>query len=225
MDLADLRAEGARLIAAARAESDRILREARSEAARLRASTIEQARAEGLEAGRAAGIEEGRAAGEAAARADVEASHAERLQAITAAWTRMLDEADAARTALMRDARRETIRLALGIASRVLRAELDANPELVTAQLEGALELIGDATSMAIACSERDQTILEHAMPELLDRLRRSTATSFIVDPALERGDVVLRVAGGTVDASIATQLDRIVEALLPGAGGEEAIP
>jgi flagellar biosynthesis/type III secretory pathway protein FliH len=64
-------------------------------------------------------------------------------------------------------------------------------------------------------------------MPVLLERLGHTTEVTFAVDAALERGDIIVRMADGGVDASLATQLDRLCDALLPssGAGGREPLP
>ncbi len=219
MDLADLRAEGERLVVAARTESDRILREARAEAARLRAKAIEEGKVEGLALGRTEGLEAGRAEGTASAYDEVRANFAERLQGLESAWTVAAGRWDAERESLMREARQQTLQLALGIAKRVLRRAIAADPTLATTQLEAALQLLGQATSIAVACSQSDHDLLRQELPRVLERLGSASDVTFTTDPALEPGDIIVRVAEGSVDGRLTTQLDRIADALMPQVG------
>lgn len=226
LELRDMRTEADRLLREARVESERTLREARAEAARIRAQALEDGRAEGIERGIEDGLTQGRAQGEATAHDEVRASFSERLAALESAWTSAITHWQASREALMREARRGTIALALGIASRIVRRSVEANPELVAAQLEAALELLGKATGVMVQCSQSDRALLGDMLPTIVERLGVAPDVTFVVDESLGAGDIVVRVAEGGVDSSLSTQLDRLAEALLPGREpGHEAIP
>jgi len=220
LDFADFRNEAARILAAAQAESERMLRDARADAARIRAEAVAQGREEGLATSREEGLAEGRAEGEAAGRTQAVAEHSAMLSELAAQWTASLGQWDISRVELMRDARRGLLRLALGIASRVVHRAVQADPELAVTQLEGALGLLGKATSVQVVCSNADLALLTEHMPALLERLGATPDVTFSADPAMAQGGVIVRVAEGAIDATIETQLDRIAETLLPGTTG-----
>lgn len=220
MELADLKEEGERLIAAARLESERLLREARIESTRLRAEAVDAGRAEGLEEGRREGEALGRAEGEAAAREEALRERSTQLDDLAGRWNDALDRWESLREQILRASREETLRLAIAIAERVVRRAVAARPESAVERLEGALELLGRAAAVTVACAPGDRELLAEAMPALVERLGRTLELTFVADAELARGDVVVRVAEGAVDASLATQIDRIAEALLPGGPG-----
>jgi flagellar assembly protein FliH len=223
MDLADFKAEGLRLLAEARAESERLLREARIAAAKVRSDAAESGRAEGFAAGREEGFALGREEGAAAARSEVAAAYRAELAELAERWNAALGRWEEARSRLFREARAETIRLSLAIAERIVRRAVAADPSLVVERLDGALELLGAATSVTVACRPEDRALLAASMPTLAERLGRTVDCAFVEDPELAPGDVIVRVPEGSVDASLAAQLDRLADALLPGdaaAGG-----
>lgn len=224
MDLADFKAEGARLLAEARAESEALLREARLAAAKVRSDAAEAGRAEGLAAGREEGLALGREEGERAARAEVAAAYGAELAELAERWNAALGRWEEGRTHLLREARADAIRLSLAIAERVVRRAVAADPSLVVDRLEGALELLGAATSITVLCRPEERAILAAALPALAERLGRAIDCGFLEDPTLAPGDVVVRVPEGSVDASLAAQLDRLTEALLPGVAGRERL-
>jgi flagellar assembly protein FliH len=225
MDLADFKAEAARLLAEAQGERDRILREARVEAARLRAQEAEAGRQEGFEIGRAEGTARGKAEIEEAARELARQEHSARLAALSDSWEQSLAHWEVSREALEREARRHLLRLALGIASRVVQRVVEADPDVALQQLEGALELLGKATAVTMVCSPDDRQHLEEHLPRVLERLGSTVNVTFIADPSVAAGGALIRVAEGGIDATIETQLDRIAHALIPGGEGRQEIP
>ncbi len=216
-DLADFKAEAERILTSARIESERTLREAKTEAVRLRAEASDKGRIEGMALSHDAGFAAGHAEGEALGRASMQAEYSTRLADLTTNWTDSLQHWDVSREAILREARRGVLRLALGIASRVVQRVVAADPDVVLGQLEGALELLGKATAVTVSCSLADKALLEENLPRVLERLGATIDATFVADPEMLRGGVVVRVAEGGVDATLATQLDRIAEALMPG--------
>ena len=95
-----------------------------------------------------------------------------------------------------------------------------ADPDIAAGQLEMALELLGKATAVTVSCSSEDRELLEANLPLVLERLGTTLDVTFVTDPEISQGGVIVRVAEGGVDATIETQMDRIAEALLPVAPG-----
>jgi len=61
-----------------------------------------------------------------------------------------------------------------------------------------------------------DRGAIDEALPGLLARYSQAQHIEVVDDASLGRGSVVARLAGGEIDATIGTQLVRLVEALVP---------
>ncbi len=219
-ELADYRAEAHRLITEARAEADRLVREARNEAQRIRTEAADKGRIEGMASSREEGFALGKSEGEALGRKEAQAAYSDRLGLLADHWQESLALWEVSRDALMREARRGVLQLALGIASRVVQRMIRADPDIALGQLEMAIELLGKATAVTVACSVEDRELLEANLPLIVERLGSTLDVTFVSDPSISQGGVIVRVAEGGVDATIETQMDRIAEALLPAAPG-----
>ena len=222
LDLGDLMRQGERIKAAARAEADRIAAAARDERARIVAGAEEEGREQGHEQGVAAGQAEGLAAG----RAEAVGEWKRRLEKLEHAWAAALASFDASRQQMLREARAEIVHLAAILAERIAKRAVALNEAAAADQLAAILTLITRPTRLVIFVHPDDEPIVREALPALAARLSPGTDAEFATDSSLDRGSCVARTpAGGEIDASIATQIDRIVEAMLPGGGnGQWAI-
>jgi flagellar biosynthesis/type III secretory pathway protein FliH len=224
LDLGDLVRQGEALKAKARAEADRIVAEAKAERARLVAGAAEEGRKEGL----ARGLEEGRRQGEASGRAEALAAAAEALKKLDARWSAALAEFEGARETMLLGARQDVLRLALAAAEMVTKRAIALRPEAAADQLAAVLGLIMRPTRLTVSVHPDDAALVREALPGLTERFAAAAHAEVAADAGLERGSCVARTGtGGVIDASVRTQLERIVEALLPGvravdeAGGE----
>ncbi len=164
-ELADYKAEAARLLAEARAESERLVREARSESQRIRTEAADKGRKEGMASSREEGFAIGKAEGEALGRKEAQSAYAERLGILGDQWQQSLQLWEVSRDALMREARKGVLQLSIGIASRIIQRMIRADPDIAAGQLEMALELLGKATSVNVSCSLEDRELLEANLP------------------------------------------------------------
>lgn len=212
LDLGDLARQGEALVAAARAEAARLVALGRAERDRLVAGAAEQGRregfAQGLEEGRRAGREEGRAAA-------LEESRA-RLSELDAAWTRALEEFSGVRDRLLSEARRDVLELAIRLAGMVTKRAIAAEPASVADQLEAVLGVLARPTRLVIEVNPDDLPLVMEALPTLAERYRLATHVETVGEASLSRGSVVARLpSGGSIDATIETQLERIAASLL----------
>ena len=234
LDLGDLARQGETILARARARAAQVEAEARVERARI----IEGAREEGFAAGLAKGLEQGRSEGREQGYAAALAERREALAGLEAQWLKTVEGLSADRDRLLADARRDVLVLATRIARMVTHRQVEANPGVVTEQLAAVLELVMRPSRVQIALNPADRGIAEAALPELARRFSNATHIELTEDAGLTRGSCVARLAdggangtpGGLIDASIETQLERIVSALIPmeravepagGSGGE----
>lgn len=217
LNLSDLAAQGQALCQQARLEAERILAQARAERERQIAGAAE----EGRRAGYQAGLEEGRRAGEQAGRQAALEEFRLRLEQLERAWTAALERFERDRETLLHDALGDMLRLAAIAAEMITKRVVQLEPDRVVDQLAAVLAQVARATRLVVAVHPDDLPLVQEALPGLARRCVAAEHVELTGDPALARGSCVARSANGTVDASIATQLARIVEVLLPGGGAK----
>ncbi|MBO6512825.1 MAG: hypothetical protein JJ974_02520 [Phycisphaerales bacterium] len=219
MDLGDLQKRGEAVIAAAQEEAARILKEATEERERLVSDASETGHEEGYKAGFAKGQEAGTIEGTQQA----EIEHTQRLESLASNWSSALEQWDTDRIDLMINARNEVIELAAHIASRVIKRTIDLDPEVVVDQLEVVLETLVTPTDIRIKTHPSDTELLKRVMPAMIQQCSACNHAELAEDDALTPGScVVTTKGGGTIDASISTQLNRIVATLLPAHRGPD---
>jgi len=216
LDLGDLYRQGQLLVQQAKERAEAIVDEAEAERERLITGATELGRvagfAKGSVEGRAAGFIEGQAAGLAERR--------EALCKIEAGWKEVLGHVVGERERLLADARRDVIRLAATMAEKVTKRAIELDERIVVAQLEAVLGLVLRSSRLVVTVHPADRQLVADALPGLLPSFQAVQHAELAEDATLERGSCKARISetmGGEIDASIRTQLDRIVEALLPG--------
>lgn len=212
LDLGDLMRQGEVLKARARAEVDRILAEGREERRRLVEGAAEEGRRDGI----AKGLEEGRVKGEEEGRAALLAEFRPRLEALEKGWTEALAEFGARREELLTQARADVLALAAQVADMVTRRAVELNGGAAEAQLESALGLVAGATKLVVRVNPREKRTFAEALRELAGRFEAAEHAEVVPDDGLPPGScVIVTPAGGEIDASIQTQLERIVRAIV----------
>ena len=215
LDLGDLAAQGRRVIEAARERAVEILAEARREAEAMTAA--------GADAGRAQGHAEGLAAGHAEG---LKAGHAEAAEALRAAseplcasLKNQLEAWDAQRRVFEDTALHDVLQLGVALGTKVVHRQVQTDPAVVGDQVAAALRGVLESTDLRLRIHPEDRPLLAEILPDLLAGMAHLNHVELVDDPAVGRGGCAVDLPdGGGVDAAIDTQLDRIVEALLPGA-------
>ncbi len=228
VDLGDLMRQGERIRERAKAEAEQIVAAAKAEREKILLGAREQGHGEGFAKGRA----DGQAKGRDEALAQSIAERKAQFAAIEKNWTQALQQFAAQRDAMLQEARREVITLALEIARRVVRHEVEVDRALAERQLAGVLELLAFPTRLVVRINPRDRAVLERALPALLAKFPLAQHAELVEDAAVEPGGCLARTAGGGwIDARVQTMIDRVCEAVAPrmadfpaseGAAGEE---
>lgn len=213
LDLGDLVRQGEQIKARARAEADRILAEAQAERQRLIADAAEVGRQEGF----ARGVEEGRKQGEAAGRDAALGEWREKLIALESGWTQALAAFESERERMLLEAKQDIVELAATVARLVTKRAVTLDPGSVADQVAAVLALLTRPTRVVLAVNPADAPIVREALPSLAQRFTAAAHVEIATDEQVSRGGCIARTAGGTIDATIDTQLERIAEALLPG--------
>lgn len=213
MDLDDLRSRGEAIIAEASAHAQRVIANANTERQQLIATAhqegFEQGHSEGLAAGHAEGVE----SGGAEARAAESAAVADLIKG----WAGALNDLETNRDQLLREARTDVVRLAVQLATRVVRRSVDIDPRAVEPQMEAVLQAVARPTRLVMRVNPDDLAAAERAMPQMLERFASCEHAQITTDATIGRGSLVATTeGGGCIDASVEGQLERMVAELLP---------
>ncbi len=212
LDLSDLGEQAQRLLDNARAEAGQILVDAQQEAERLRAQAHEQGMAEGT----ARGEQEGAATGAANARTEIMNNLKPQLEQITESWEIALQAWEQQRNDMLLQAREDVLTFSFELASKVISRAVEHDPTIVQQQLEAALQLLNQPTALTIAVHPDDQQLVHEVLPKLLQRIGTCEHADVVTDASFARGGCAVRTQGGSVDATLETQLQRLAAALLP---------
>ena len=109
---------------------------------------------------------------------------------------------------------RSTVSLAAAIASRIVRQELQSQPEIAAGLIREALSLAAGAERITLHLSVTDHQILKGQVEKLTDSLSQLAPAQIVADDAIDPGGCRVVTEFGEVDQRIESQLQRIVEEL-----------
>jgi flagellar assembly protein FliH len=211
----DIEAEASQLVEDARRKSEAIIAEAQAAAAALR----ESARDDGYRRGHEQGVAEGQTAGQRQAIDE----QLQQLDAAMGALRGAVEEVLGAKQQLHADAVGEMVELAIAIARRVTKRQATFEPQVLVANLREALALVGRGRQLRIAIHPTQHDLLRQALPSLEVEWPALGEAQFVADATLSPGGCRVFTEHGQIDADLQSQLDRVVEGLMPPAAQEEA--
>ena len=221
LDLGDLRRQGEDLVAQARAKAAVILQEAQRE----REALVRTGHAEGFARGLQEGRTEGHSRGLEAGTSEAHGARKAELARIEAGWTAALSGFLGEREGLMASAREDLLRLAIEIARRATTRLLVSDPRVTGDLMSEAIASAARATRLVVCVHPDDELICRAVLPALMATFPECEHAEIRPDGALARGSVVVRTpAGGEVDASVSTRLDRIARALVPASDADAEV-
>jgi flagellar assembly protein FliH len=200
------------IVLRAREEADQILATARAEGEVLRT----QAHAHGMEQGRADGLERGRETGAAAGREAALAENRQKLLSLIDALSTAVQQLEHSRRELESQALSEVIALAVNIARRVTKLSGSFDPTVLTGNMSAAMKMAVHAADVRIAVNPAQKQTLVEALPELKLTWPNLEHVELIDDDTVLPGGCRVHTRGGTIDADLDTQLNRIAAELLP---------
>jgi flagellar assembly protein FliH len=210
--LGDIAVEAKGILERARRQAEQAVAAANAECDAIR----EQARKAGYEAGLVAGAEEG----QKAARQDAVKKFEQQLARAVRALAEALEQVSARKARALAEARQDLVRLALAVAEKVLRRELAADPAACVRTVEAAVELAGRASRLSVRVNPADLELVRSVAPQLAAQLTGEAEVEVVADEQVESGGCKLTAFRETaqpseIDATIATQLDRLAGELL----------
>ena len=106
------------------------------------------------------------------------------------------------------------IRLAVSIASRVIRREVERSPEITLTLVREALELAAGSADIQLRLHPGDLSALGPHVTQLAAELARLGKPEIVADASIEPGGCRIDTRHGAIDQQFAAQLARIEQEL-----------
>lgn len=161
-----------------------------------------------IENARLESFRQGEEAGRQKARSELEPLQRRLAQSI--------EELAGYRPRLRAEAEREVVELSLAIARRVLRRELHLDRDAILGLVKAAFEKVNLREVTQVRAHPAHVSVLRAH----LEALGAPEVVEIREDPSLEAGGVIVETARGSLDASLATQLDEIGRGLADALSG-----
>jgi len=187
------------------AEADRRLVQARIDAAHLVAeaqSSADEIRRQAAEAGCRSAMQE------------VERMVAEQTAPALAAVRQAAAELQNARQAWLSHWETAVVQLAAAMAAKIIRRELQRQPEITLALVREALELAAGSPNIRVRLHPDDHRALGAQVQSLIDAMSAVGEADVTADAAIAPGGCRVETRFGAIDQQIESQLQRIVEEL-----------
>ena len=103
--------------------------------------------------------------------------------------------------------------LALAIAQRIVREEIDKKADLVRTTVQAALKNMVNKRSITIYLHPADKDLLEKHQKEIVRQFRDIEELTLAANESISRGGCYIKTTGGDLDATIETQLEQMARA------------
>ena len=219
LHLDDIAHQANELRAAAEEQALTIIETATNERHRLISSAHDEGYAKGFEQGFADGLAQGKEQGAADARAE----SADTINAACSAWNTAIQAFETERDRVLSNAKLDCVRFAIELAERIVHRTVLVDPAVMEDVLDAAMKHVMQPASIDIRTDLASAVVLGDVVSAMKDRAGSDGAIRLHVDENFAIGSCVVTTPNGTeVDASIRTQLDRLVDVIMPSATERE---
>jgi flagellar assembly protein FliH len=156
----------------------------------------------------------GRSAAEQTAQRIFDEQMAEQLKSLIAALDRVVAETNDAKAAWLHRWEQSALAVAAAMAERIIRRELQREPEISLEWIREALQMAAGADDVTLCLHPADHTLLGSRARLLVQSLSGLAPTQVVADPAVSPGGCVVKTRHGRIDQQIESQLARIQEEL-----------
>jgi flagellar biosynthesis/type III secretory pathway protein FliH len=189
--------------------ADEYLETVRREAAKI----VQQAHVEAEQVRRQA-VAAGQAAAREEAQRELNERIAGRLNSFVAALERLVAETNEAKADWLRRWEQSAVAVAAAIAERIIRREIQHQPEISLELVREALQLAAGASEVTLHLNPSDYELLGGQADALAKSLGRLAPTNVVADDAVSAGGCVVQTRLGRIDQQIESQLARIQQEL-----------
>ena len=136
----------------------------------------------------------------------------ERIDSLQAMLTGAIEELGRIQQQIQLEGEKEIVDLALVVAERIVRQELHANREAISAVVQEALKKVEHQQSIVIKMNPADIQFLDQSQSPFADNGDQSVSNRIRVeaDESISRGGCFIETESGDVDARIETQIEII---------------
>ncbi len=192
---------------AAQAQAEQIILAAEAHA--------EELRTEAWQLGHTTGGLQAEAEFDARVEAEVQQRLQERLQHIVPALQTATAQLIQDREQILLQWESAAIQLSLTLAERVVRRELQLQPEVPRALIAEVLQLTAGASSIVLRLHPTDVTDIKAHSADWQQLLATPANLKVVADPQITRGGCLVETPQGTIDGRIETQLARLASELM----------
>jgi flagellar assembly protein FliH len=216
LDLGDLSRQAARMRAAAEQQAASILEAAQQQCQQMIRESTAKGLAEGQAKGYAQGLKDGREQG----KAQTIQEWTDKLEQMHQAWSDVAGQWDALRRQMESEARQTVLQLAVMIAERVVHRVVEVDDGVIVDQVAAALGHVLRPLDPTVRIHPDDRPALQEALPQLLAEFNQFQHVHLVDDDAVARGGCVVTYGQGAIDAQLDTQMQRILDLLIPDESG-----
>ncbi len=216
LDLGDVARQAKLLREEAQTQAQQIIADARQEAETQSKIAYEESKKRGYDDGYKPSLEEGLKNGREQGRQEAYDNANEQLDMIQQSWIDAAQVWDTQRQEMYRDARRAVLDLTLSLAQKLVHRVIEVDPEVIVDQMTSVLACVLRPTDVTVRICPDDRPSLEQAMPRLMTQFTQVKHIHLIDDPDIKRGGCVVGYGQGEIDASIDTQMQRLIELIVP---------
>lgn len=159
---------------------------------------------------RAAAAREGRESGLNAVQEMVDAKVAAEMQSLEPALNKLLQDVEDAKQVWLNHWQTAAVRLACGIARRLVRRELSARPEITLEWVREALQLAAGSAEMTVRMHPDDHAALGAQVNRLASELAGLAPARIVADSEISPGGCCVETKFGRVDQQVDAQLARM---------------
>jgi flagellar assembly protein FliH len=188
-------------------DAQRLVEEAKAEAAAIVAEAHKQ-----VDEIRCRAEREGRTAAEEAAHREMQS----RIQSLLPALESMSEQLGDARQSWVKQWQQNAVLLAVKIAERIVRREIQRQPSITLTYVREALEMCAAAPQVRVLLHPDDAQSLGQSARQIVHEIMPAAHAEIIGDDSITLGGCRIETRHGEIDQRIETQLQRI-EAELKG--------
>ncbi|QDU33167.1 Yop proteins translocation protein L [Poriferisphaera corsica] len=223
LDLSDINKQAAKLRMRAEAKAAEIIAKAETDARQMvqdAKEAFERGQQEGFEDGQSrgmqAGMKQGYDQGLQQGYDEAFQQKFESLQQVQTAWADVIHQWDAYRTRMEVESSEAVTEFALKLAERLVHRVIEVDHTVIVDQVANAFSYILRPMDVAVQINPDDKPILEEAIPNLMGEFRNLKHIELVENKDVTRGGCVVVYGRGEVDAQIETQIERVIDMILP---------
>lgn len=156
----------------------------------------------------------GRAAAEAAIERLLDEKISQQMRTLRPALEGVAKQLSEARGRWLGEWETSAVHLAGRMAERILRRELQNEPQAPLALVRESLELAAGSANITIHLSPADCKHLSSASSEIVESLKQLAPAKIMADASISPGGCVVKTEFGQIDQQIESQIDRLEEEL-----------